>query len=278
MRRIAAVLAPILVLILCTALPAAGQGIIGTTIDGDSISVTVSLPGGIGADVTLRFEAVSGLSLANLGLSARVANTLDPAFRARLPNSVLPVLPLLLRIEPPANGSLSFTGVTEIDIHTHNLLFAIGTPLRFFSAPLGGKFEDVTAAMGSGSYRAQATKGGFSEFLIVADLRSRGQVIGSKFDRLEQMLNQYEGSMPGSVYDDLEGRLDDARADYAGGSAQAAIAEINGFLDVVKQHSGTDIPNVWRSARDVQNVAGYLRGAALTLRFSLGLKGGLLGL
>ncbi len=274
MRRISA----LLVLLLCTALPAAGQGIVNSTITGSSIEVTVSLPGGLGADVSLSFEEVTGLSLQNLGLSAQVVNTLSPAFRARLPNSVLPVLPLLLRIEPPANGSLTFSGVTDIDIHTHNLLFAIGTPLRFFSAPLGGKFEDVTAAMGPGSYRARATKGGFSEFLIVADLRPRNQVIAAKFDRLDELLNQYQGSMSASVYADLEDRLEAAHADYIGGSAQAAIAELDGFLAVVEQHSGTDIPDVWRSARDLQNVAGYLRGAALTLRFSLGLKSTLLGL
>lgn len=274
MRRIAA----LLVLVLCTALPAAGQGIINSTINGSSISIEVSLPGGIGADVTLSFEQVTGLSLANLGVSAYLANPLSPSFRSRLPGSVLPILPLVLRIEPPASGGLTFTGVTEIDIHTHNLHFIPGTPLRFFSAPLGGKFEDVTAAMGSGSYRARATKGGFSEFLIVADLRSRSQVIAAKFDRLEDLLEGYEGSMPGSVYDELEDRLQAARADYTGGSSTAAIAEIDDFLETVEQHSGTDIPAVWRSARDVHNVAGYLRGAALTLRFSLGLGGGLLGL
>ena len=275
MRRMPAVLA----LILCTALPAAGQGIISSSITGNSIEVSIALPGGIGADVGISFEQVSGLNLANLGLSAHLANLLDPAFRSRLPSPlVLPVLPLVVRIEPPAAGGLTFSGVTEIDIHTHNLNYVPGTPLRFFSAPLGGKFEDVTAAMGSGSYRAQATKGGFSEFLIVADLRSRSQVIGSKFDRLEELLEQYEGSMPGSVYDDLEDLLDDARAAYAGGSSTAAIAKIDGFIAVVEQNSGTVIPDVWRSARDVQNVAGYLRGAALTLRFSLGLKNTLLGL
>ena len=65
--------------------------------------------------------------------------------------------------------------------------------------------------------------------------------------------------MPGSVYDDLEERLADARADYARGAKKDAIAEIDGFLDIVEQHGGTDIPDVWRSARDVHNVAGYLR-------------------
>lgn len=276
MRRIPALLA----LILCTAaLPASGQGIVSSTITGNSIEVSVALPGGIGADVGISFEQVSGLSLANLGLSAHLANLLDPAFRARLPSPlVLTVLPLLIRIEPPAAGGLTFSGVTEIDIHTHNLNFVPGTPLRFFSAPLGGKFEDVTVAMGSGSYRARATKGGFSEFLIVADLRPRSQVVTAKFDRLEELLDQYDGSMPGSVYDDLEDLLGDARSAYSGGSSTAAIAKIDAFVAMVEQHSGTDIPDVWRSARDVQNVAGYLRGAALTLRFSLGLKSTLLGL
>lgn len=274
MRKIPAVLA----LILCTALPAAGQGVISSTIDGNSITVEVSLPGGIAADVTLSFEEVSGLSLENLGLSAELVNPLDPAFLARLPGSVLPALPLLLRIEPPATGSLSFSGVAKIDIHTDNLHYVAGTPLRFFSAPLGGSFEDVTAFIGAGSYRAQATKGGFSEFLIVSDSRPLSQVIGIKFDRVEQLLDQYEGSMPGPVHDDLEDRLEAARAAHAGGSAQDAIAEIDGFLSVVEQHSGTDIPDVWRSARDIQNMAGFLRAAALTLRFSLGLEGTLLGL
>ncbi len=274
MRRVL----PLLALILCTALPAAGQGIIGTSITGNSIEVSVSLPGGIGADVGISFEQVSGLSLANLGLSVQLANLLDPAFRSRLPSPlVLPVLPLLIRIEPPVASGLTFSGVTEIDIHTHNLGFIPGTPLRFFSGPVGGKFEDVTAAMGAGSYRARATKGGFSDFLIVADLRPRSHVITAKFNRLEELLEQYEGSLSSAVYDDLEDLLDDARAAQAGGSSTAAIAKIDAFIAVVEQHSGTEIPDVWRSARDVQNVAGYLRGAALTLRFTLGLKGGLLG-
>ena len=274
MRRIVPAL---LVLVLCSALPVAGQGILNPTISGNTVSLEVSL-GGIGIDVTLTFEQVTGLSLENLGLSAHLVNPLSPAFRARLPNGVLVALPVILRIEPPANGSLSFTGVTEIDIHTHNINFYLNTPVRFFSAPVGGPFEDVTAAMGSGSYRARATKGGFSDFLIVLDLRSLNTVVNSKFDRLEDLLDGYHGSMPGSVYYDLEERLEDARIAWMFGNKQAAIAEIDGFLEVVEEHSGTDIPNVWRAARDVENAAGYLRGAALTLRFSLGLKGGLLSL
>lgn len=272
---------PVLVaLVLCTALPAAGQVIIDPTITGSSVSLSISAPLGIGLDVTLGFEEVSGLSLANLGLSAQVVNPLDPALLARLPQGVvISAVPIVLRIEPPASGGLSFEGVATLDVHTHNLLYLPGSPLRLFSAQIGGPFEDVTVAMGPGSYRTRANRGGFSEFIIVLDLRSQSQVIAHKFNRLEAMLDAYEGSMPGSIYDDLEEHLEDARAEYNSGDKQGAIAELDAFLAIVDQHAGTDIPNVWRAARDVHNVAGYLEAGATTLRFSLGLKSlGLLGL
>ena len=40
----------------------------------------------------------------------------------------------------------------------------------------------------------------------------------------------------------------------------------------MKLSSGSAIPDLWRSARDSVNVAGLLRGAAETLRFSLNQK------
>jgi hypothetical protein len=80
--------------------------------------------------------------------------------------------------------------------------------------------------------------------------------------------------MPGSVYYDLEERLEAARDDWQRGAPASAIAEIDGFVAEVEAHSGTDIPDVWRAARDVENVAGYLLGAAATLRFSLDLRRG----
>jgi hypothetical protein len=41
---------------------------------------------------------------------------------------------------------------------------------------------------------------------------------------------------------------------------------------VVVANSGSAIPNVWRSSRDLVNAAGLLRAAGETLRFSLGLQ------
>ena len=274
MRRIYALLA----LVFLAALPAVAAptqplAIAPSLLSLGSSSGTLSVSL-LGTDVSLTFENVSGLNLLSLGLSVQLVNPLDPGLRARLPaGTTFSALPVMLRIEPPAWGGLSFRGVASLDIHTHLLPYLPASPLRIFSAPLGGQFRDVTADMGPGSYRARGTMGGFSEFLIVVDLRTVDQVIASKVGALESMLDTYEGTMPGSVYDDLEEILEDIEADIAANHLEDAIAGVDDFLEEVEDHSGgTGIPNVWRAARDVQNAAGYLRAGAMTLRFSLVLK------
>jgi hypothetical protein len=265
-------LAGLILLLLC-ALPAAGQGITNATVDGDSILLTVALPGGLGADVILSFEDVDGLSLSSLGVSAQVVNLTDPALLSRLAGATLSsAFPVLLRIEPPADGGLAFRGMVTVEIHTHNLLYLPTTPLRLFSAPLGGEFKDITTYMGSGSYRVRGRSGGFSEFLILVDPRTVNQVITSKLDRLERVLDDHAAAMPATLYADLAARLDSIRADFARGATSTAIQGVDGFLGVVEQHAGTDIPNEWRAARDLYNLAGNLRAGATTLRFSLVLK------
>jgi hypothetical protein len=278
MSRILARALAHLALVLLAVLPAtaATQGIVSAVVNGNSVTATVSLPIGLGADVTLSFENVTGLSLSSLGVSAEVVSPTNPALLARLPSGSVPVgFPVLLRIEPPAAGGLSFRGITSLEIHTHNLQYAAGCPLRIYSAHAGEPFKDITVSMGAGSYRARGSEGGFSDFLIVSDTRPVDQVITAKFDGLEEELDEYAGSLPATLYDDLSARLAAARDDFAQGATAAAIQDIDGFLAVVQQHSGTDIPDVWRAARDVENVAGYLRASALTLRFSLSVKSGL---
>ena len=270
-------------LLLATALPAAGQlttilsplnGITNWSVTDDLVTLVVSLPGGLGGDLSLIFEDATNLNPLSLGISARLVNPSDPALLARLPSGVTPGLPVLLRIEPPPIGGLTFKGITTLEIHTLNLHYVTGCPLRLFSAPLGGPFKDITTSMGAGSYRARGSSGGFSEFLIVSDARTVDQVITDKLNRLEQMLDDYTAAVPGALYDDLEERLEEIRADYTQGDIAGAIAGVDGFIAAVQQNAGTTIPNVWRAARDLQNVDGYLRGAAMTLRFSLSLKSG----
>jgi hypothetical protein len=251
-------------------------GIVSSTVTDNQVRLAVGLPGDRAADLTITFERAVGLSLANLGLSAQLVSLLDLNLLARLPalggGSIPAGFPVLLRIEPPASGGLSFSGIVSIELHTHNLTFINPCPLRLFAAPLGGRFNDITESMGMGSYRVRGTKGGFSEFLILADLRSVDQVILQKFDRLEAILDERGASIPGPVLGELTGLLQAARTHYASGAILAAIQDVEAFSAKVQQHSGTGIPDVWRSARDLVNVAGILRSAAGTLRFSLNLK------
>lgn len=258
------------------------QGIVDPSVSGDTLTARIELAGGIGADLTIAFERAVGLTPAALGLSAVLVSPTDSALLSRLPQanvSIPGAFPVLLTIEPPATGGLSFSGLASVSLHTHNLPFAPDTPLRLFRATGGGRFEDVTETMGMGSYRVRGSSGGFSQWLIVADVRQINSVIGKKFDRLEDLLATHEGQIAPAVYSDLADHLVAARAAHDANALVAAAQEVEAFAAAVQEHSG-GIPDVWRSAGDLVNVAGVLRAAASTLRFSLNLKsnsgGGLL--
>lgn len=257
--------------------PARAVDVVQATIDGNVVQATVTLPGGIGVDVTLRFEQVVGLSLQGLGLSAALIspNALDVV--SRLPAgglvSVPGAFPVMLTIEPPPTSPLSFTGIASLEFHTHNLQLTGSCPLRLFTAETGGPFADITTFIGSGSYRAGGTTPGFSQFLIVADLRPSSGVIAAKASRLRTLLDDGEPLIAAAVYAQLDDQLAAAEAAIAQGSTLAAIQDLDAFIATVQAHSGGEIPNVWRAPRDLFNVAGALRAAAGTLKFSLGLQG-----
>lgn len=270
-RRTSLSLAFLLILLL--PLPVAAEGIVNVAVEGNELSAEISLPGGIGADLTLGFEQAVGLTEENAGLSARLVNPLDPDLLSRLLQASIPAgFPVLIRIEPPAEGGLSFSGVASISLHTHNLDFVPGTPLRLFAAPLGGRFEDITESVGMGSYRCRGRKGSFSEFLILVDLRPLRLSIREKLERLDLTLDENAASIAAPVLSELTALAADIRAAYEAGQKQQAIDKTDQLLDVVRRNSGSGIPNVWRSSGDLANVAGLLRAAGETLRFSLGLK------
>src|SRR6185503_7998160 len=167
-----------------------------------------------------------------------------------------------------AAGGLSFSGVASVDVHTHDLSFTADTPLRLFKAPVGGPFADVTESMGMGSYRARGSSGGFSQFLIVADLRSESDVVEQKLDALDAAFAKGAAAIPTSVRNVLQGSLSAIRTAWDGGDVRGAITAAEGFAAAVKAAADAgSMPNVWRSARDLDNVAGNLRAAAGTLRF-----------
>ncbi|HWN43492.1 MAG TPA: DUF6689 family protein [Thermoanaerobaculia bacterium] len=263
-------------LMLLLPFPALAEGILGVVVEGNELRAEISLPGGIGADLTLAFEQVVGLSAANVGLEALLVNPLDPGLLDRLLQTPVPLgFPLLIRIEPPADGGLSFSGPVSISLHTHNLDFIPLTPLRIFAAPLGGRFEDITVSVGSGSYRCRGRKGSFSEFLILVDLRPLSLTIREKLERLDGILEDNAASIPAPLHGELTDLASGIRTACEARKKALAISRTNQFLALVQANSGTDIPNVWRSSGDLVNVAGQLQAAAETLRFSLGLQNNL---
>jgi hypothetical protein len=253
---------------------ASAQGIGNLHIAGNEVTASLDLPG-VSADLTLSFEQSVGLSAANLGLAAQLVDPRDLGIIARLPAgglvTVPGLFPVLVRVRPPAAGGLSFGGPYTLGLHSYNLELTANCPLRLFAAADGGPFHDITGSMGTGSYRVRGSKGTFSEFVIVADLRPLGAVIGEKFDAVDGLLATFSGAIAAPLLDDLNRQIQGARALHRSGDDVNAARTVEGFAATVQRHSGADIPDVWRAGGDLPNVAGQLRAAAGTLRFSLSL-------
>lgn len=260
------------------AAPGWAQGVADVTVTKTGVEAQVALPGGVEADLTITFEEVVGLydGCTELGLSAELVNATDFDLLGRLPDAQLmgipAAFPVLISIEPPTTGPLTFTGAAMISLHTHNLTYTANSPLRLFAADDGGEFYDITYTMGMGSYRVGGSKGKFSEFLIVTDLRPANAVIDGKFDRLQDVLDDNATSVEASVLSLLQSSLDTAWSWYSAGDVLSAKSEINDFIALVEANSGSAIPSTWRSSRDLVNIAGELREVAATLRFSLSLS------
>ena len=259
--------------------PAArGQSPLPVLISGNTLTAKIQLPGGIGADLTIEFEQVVGLYPGALSLSAALVNPTDPSLLSRLPTGNLVSIPggfpVLLRVAPSSSSSLSFSGVYQLSLYTHNLTLTGNSPIRLYRAPTGGAFQDMTGFLQLGSVRAGGSGPGFSDFLIVADIRPIDPVIVAKFDGLQSLLSANAASItPSSLFQDLQSRLTSARSYYNAMNYPAAIATLAGFCDRVKSKSGSNIPDIWQANSSDVNVAGQLRSAADTLKFSLTAKG-----
>lgn len=260
-------------LALCLCLPwASAQDLpVAVTVAGNVATVRVDLPAQPQfAEVTLAFDDASGLSAASLGVSARLVNVSDPALLARLPdgsvNQLQAAFPVMLTIEPPAQGGLSFRRTVHVEVHTHALSYAAGSPLRLFKAPVGGSFRDITDDIAPGSIRARGTTGGFSQFLVLADLRATSAVVADKFARLQALVEQ----VPLAERGPLQMDADSARAAYAQGRYADALTALDRLRARVQDRAGVAIADEWRATRDVDNVAGELLASANTLGFSIG--------
>ena len=236
---------------------------------GNTANVVIGLPGQTLADVSLVFADASGLNVSSLGISAERISLSDPALLARLPDAglMLPnaALPLLITIEPPSLGGLSFRDTGRIEVHTHALAYTVGSSYRLLKAQLGGKFHDITDEVAQGSVRARGTYGGFSQFLIVADLRASSDVINAKIGALRVRV----AALPAGERPAFSVLLDDAENAIAASDYAAALVAIDAFRGRADSRGGQHLANVWRATRDVDNQAGELAAGAATLRFSV---------
>lgn len=272
------------------AISASAQVPLPLSVSGKEVRVSIELPGGIAAELTISFEQVVGLNPAALAVTATLVDPADPSLLLRLPSEVVTdpltglqtsvqqvtipaAFPVLVRIDPTPTSALSFAGVASISLYTQNLQLNSLAPMALYKAHNGGPFSDIMVSEGRGSYRAGGSGGDFSEFLIVVDQRPIDTVIVGKFDALQSLLTAHGATMPATVADLLQARWSTAWSLYLSGGTVQAIAEMRAFSRDVVKHSGQEIPDVWgANCSGVANVAGLLRSGADTLRFSLDRK------
>jgi hypothetical protein len=247
----------------------AGSLPVQVSVGTDSATVRIGSISAPLADLSLRFDDATGITAANLGIKAETISVNNPSLLARLPSSLTSIpgaLPLLVTIEPPVTGSLVQHRVTHVELHTHALPYEAGSSLRLFKAPLNGPFRDITESVQPGSVRTRGTTPGWSQFIVILDLRPTSSVITEKFGYLQNQLSL----LPPTEAAPLQTYLNTAQNAVALGNYDDAVVAMDSFSARVSQRAGTFIPDTWRSARDVTNNAGELLCGANTLVFSIG--------
>lgn len=249
---------------------AAAQSVpVAIDVSGNVATVQVGNPAHPMADLTITFDDASGLSAASLGVTAKLVDLADPALVARLPDPRLtrpdPALPLMITIEPPQNGGLSFTRTARIELHTHALAYGVGSSYRLIKAPLGGSFRDITDEIAPGSVRARGTTGGFSQFLVVADVRETGAVVAEKLGWLRADV----AALPAAEQPAFDSLVDAVQTGVETGNYANAITALDAIRARAAARGGSAIANVWRASRDVDNHAGALMSDAATTKFSV---------
>ena len=271
MRRIR--LSGLLVLLFSAFALSASAATITPTVKGNELTARIEFLGGVAADLTITFEQAVGLNAGSLTITANLVNPLDATLLGRLPSgaSIPAGFPVLVDIQPAPGSTLTFSGTYRLSLYTHNL--NLSAPLRLYRGPSTGPLADMTGFLEVGSVRAGGTGPGYSQFLIILDPRPLDPVIAAKFDSLQALLTAHAGSMPPAVAAALQQQLASARSLSDSGDTSGAITAVAAFATSVKDQSGTAIPDVWQANNPgLTNVAGLLRAAADTLKFSLTLK------
>jgi len=264
---LASLLAPLLVMGLLLASPA--RAAIDVQVAGNTATAAIDLSG-VTADLILTFDNAQNLSASNLGINAQLLGPVElAALATRLQDislqSLPTQLPLLITVEPPSDTGFALSNTVRVEIHTHLLPYTAGSSFRLFKAPLDGQFVDITDEVAPGSVRTRGTTGGFSQFLVLVDLRSSQAVINEKLSRLRTRL----GAVGGTLQSSLAAQIDAVEAAVAAGQYGDAIATLDGFRADVSANAGSALSNSWTPSNRGNNVAGDLQAAAATLRFSI---------
>jgi hypothetical protein len=247
---------------------AAAQSLpVQVSVSGNTATVVIGTAQAPVADMTLAFDSPHGLTAANLGVSAQLVSLGDPTLLARLPNTLTSLdssFPLLVTVEPPAGG-LSFDRLVHVEIHTHALTYTYGTSYRLFKAPLGGAFRDITDEVAQGSVRARGTTGGFSQFLILADVRRTGDVVDEKLQRLRTRI----ATLAPAEAAPLEAYRAAAAQAVADGRYDDALASLDAIAARTDARAGTAIRETWTAGGGSTNDAGEILAGVATAKFSI---------
>jgi DNA-binding beta-propeller fold protein YncE len=146
---------------------------------------------------------------------------------------------------------------------------------RLFHAPcapsVGDAFEDVTTLAIPGDPRGRIPQ--FSEFVVVTDTRALGVVIQVKSDALNALVapgSPAETFINFELLTEIRTLIATANFMIGEGSFSGAIDQLQALKTLVRQNSGTAIPNSASSPGG--NIAGQLESKAATLIFSLSLS------
>lgn len=243
---------------------------VAVDIAGNIATVRIGNPAAPLADLTLDFDDATGLTPAALGIGAQLVPLTDPTLLARFPagslTAIPSALPLMITVEPPRLGGLVQRRLVHVELHTHALPYTTASPLRLFKAQLGGKFRDITESVRPGSVRTRGTTPGWSQFVVVADLRPTQQVVAEKFAALSATLD----ALAPAEAAPLRTELDACQQAVDDGRFEDASVALDSFVARVSERAGSTIPDTWRATRDTRNLAGELLSGASTLGFSIG--------
>lgn len=257
-------------------------GLVNVTVAGTRAvaSVSISVPGLglVSIDAIFDFDNPQNLTPTSLGVSVGLTSPLALLGRIDFTRVSL-ALPVMITVEPPAAQGLAFDNAVAVELHTEALSFSLGSPLRLYKAPIGGTFFDITDDVLSGSVRTRGRSGEFSQFLIVTDLLQLASPPAAyaadaraKYLFLAARLQSPGVSAKARAV--LETDLAASRVAYDAGDYVLARAGIATFGARVRSFRPADVPNRWRAARDLDNVAGSLLGEASSLDFTLRRLGG----